>query len=122
MCIKNKIMYKEASYTYDILEDFLFIEDLGESDRISVTNDMESVLKKIKEEIGDEINSLKCIYKDSQGVWDGVKFEFNSQEEVIISGFLILDETDLEKAVVKYTEKISDDRKNDKEEKFLFKV
>jgi hypothetical protein len=115
-------MYKEASYTYDILEDFLFIEDLGESDRISVTNDMESVLKKIKEEIGDEINSLKCIYKDSQGVWDGVKFEFNSQEEVIISGFLILDETDLEKAVVKYTEKISDDRKNDKEEKFLFKV
>jgi hypothetical protein len=108
-----------ATYDYEILEGFLFIEDRGEVGRLSVTNDMEDVLKKIKDEVGDEIHKLKVIYKDSEGIWDGVRFKSADDENLILTDFVILNEKDLEKAVTIYLEKFPEE---EDESKFLFEI
>ncbi len=108
-----------ATYDYKILEGFLFIEDRGEVGRLSVTNDMEDVLKKIKDEVGDEIHKLKVIYKDSEGIWDGVRFKRADDENLVLTDFVILNEKDLEKAVMVYLEKFPEE---EDESKFLFEI
>jgi hypothetical protein len=109
----------KATYSYEVFEGYLFIEDLCEDGKLSVTMDMENVLKSISEEIGDEITKLQVLYKDSQGVWDGVKFKIDESEEsrIVISEFVILNCESLEDAVGIYSEQTSES-----DEKYLFDV
>lgn len=44
----------------------IFIEDVGHTHKISVTNDAEAVVYKLVNEYGDK----RIVYKDSDGRWD----------------------------------------------------
>lgn len=71
-----KMNKPKSDFTYYIANFCLAIEDqnLG---RMSVTNDMENVLEYIKywlEKEGKEMPS-SIIYKDSEGMWDGVSYK-----------------------------------------------
>jgi hypothetical protein len=80
---------------------------------------MEAVLKKIKDEVGDEVNKLKVIYKDSEGLWDGVRFKRDDNGDIIITDFVILGEKDLEKAVINYLENFPEEEEGTK---YLFNI
>ena len=109
----------KATYSYEVFEGYLFIEDLCEDGKLSVTMDMENVLKSINEEIGDEISKLRVIYKDSNGIWDAVKFKIEEDQEsrIVISEFVILNCESLEDAVNHYSE-----QSLPSDEKYLFNI
>jgi len=74
---QGDLFMKEADYSYEIEQGVLVImdKDLGNK---SVTNDMDNVIKKIASVEGgiEKIQKLKGItYKDSMGIWDGVRIE-----------------------------------------------
>lgn len=70
-----------AKYRYKIIDNVLCIMDEGRDCR-SVTNDMENVLAEIASDIGCQtFSSLDAyIYRDSMGVYDGVKFDFRAKD------------------------------------------
>lgn len=65
----------KSDYTFKVSEGILIIQDL-DMGRKSVTNDMVNVLSEIKSKIGNTIHDLDIIYRDSEGIWDGVDSEW----------------------------------------------
>lgn len=64
-------MFHKADYSYSRIDGILVIEDLCRGS-ISVTNDIENVLYSIDEDTGWLRGDPPVIYRDSQGMWDGV--------------------------------------------------
>jgi hypothetical protein len=93
-----------AKYDYGFDNRILWIEDLGGMK--SVTNDMENVLNTIASNHGiDSLTDYKIMYKDSQGIWDGVSLEekphtlFGRQvKEIINLSFFPITEREFTKA------------------------
>jgi hypothetical protein len=61
----------EADFTYSISDNVISIVDLNLGNR-SVTNDIERVLRKIERYHQGSIVGFKIMYRDSEGVWDGI--------------------------------------------------
>lgn len=89
----------KCDYTYTIEDDnILFIEDLNQG-RMSVTNGIEDVLAEIAEKIDTNIQDCSVIYRDSDGMIDGVntiRGEFSS--------FYHIGESELHAAILKIKE------------------
>ena len=62
---------KRSNYKYTIDGNIIFIEDLNLGS-ISVTNDIENVISDISKEMNTSMDNFKVIYKDSDGVIDGI--------------------------------------------------
>lgn len=77
----------KSDYTYEKQTHkgipYILIEDLNQGG-MSVTNDMENVLQQIAKELKTSLDSTIIIYKDSDGVYDGV---YTTQNKV---GFILL--------------------------------
>lgn len=71
-------MATQSSYSHSLWQhdghDLIIIEDLNESGKKSVTNDIDNVIDEIATR--EKINPVQyhIIYKDSQGIWDGYNF------------------------------------------------
>jgi hypothetical protein len=61
----------QADFTYRITSNTISITDTNLGTR-SVTNDIEAVLRKIEYWHQGSITRLKIMYRDQNGVWDGV--------------------------------------------------
>lgn len=108
---------ERAKFQFDVLENFLLIEDLKEPNALSVTNDIEYVSEKIYEELGKEMETLNVLYKDTADEWDGIKFKYENGKPKL-QEWVILSEKDLEEAIFSYLEKT--EGTNKKEVKTLF--
>jgi hypothetical protein len=64
----------QAEFTYSMSPDVIAIVDLDLGHR-SVTNDIENVLRKIEHYHQGPITAFKIMYRDSEGVWDGVDWD-----------------------------------------------
>lgn len=65
----ENLFANRSEYTYSIHGKVICIEDLG--GQRSVTNDMPHILEDLRK-AGLNLSLYQIIYKDSQGVWDGV--------------------------------------------------
>ena len=63
----------QADFTYRIISTTISIVDSGKGSR-SVTNDIEAVLRKIECWHQGSIAGFKIMYRDENGVWDGVRW------------------------------------------------
>lgn len=79
-----------SDYEYTVTDNIISIIDLDKGGR-SVTNDMENVIQDLKAILGD-LSGYAIIYKDSMGIWDGVRIDGRCIE------FYSLNETQQEKA------------------------
>ena len=69
-----KPVHVRSQYDYTLEGELLYLEDLN-GDK-SLTNDMENALTEISLNEGidlDRLSSLKIMYRDSMGQWDGVR-------------------------------------------------
>jgi len=64
----------QADFTYHITPTTIAIIDTGLGSR-SVTNDIEAVLRKIEYWHQGSIAAFKIVYRDENGVWDGVRWD-----------------------------------------------
>jgi|SRR5208283_255648 len=64
----------QADFTYSITPTTISITDTGKGSR-SVTNDIEAVLRKIEYWHQGSIAAFKIMYRDENGVWDGVRWD-----------------------------------------------
>jgi hypothetical protein len=64
----------QADFTYSITPDTISIIDTAKG-RLSVTNDIEAVLRKIESWHQGSIAAFKIMYGDESGVWDGVRWD-----------------------------------------------
>lgn len=101
----------KASYTYTYYQQYnvLAIIDVGAIEAKSVTNDMENVLKEIWKQDGERFApGIKTMYKDSQGVWDevryGITMHTNGTFELHSITFHPITEKEFEKAIAKLTD------------------
>ena len=68
-------MKLKSDYTSRFIGGVLVIEDLNLG-RMSVTNNIENILEEISIELNDGFTqNTKIIYRDSDGMWDGIKIE-----------------------------------------------
>jgi len=74
--------------------DVIAITDLDLGNK-SVTNDIENVLRKIEYWHQGSIAAFRIMYRDSEGIWDGVHWDGNQ------ATFLYLGETDERRARAK---------------------
>jgi hypothetical protein len=108
-------MPADATFTAEIVEHtpysryasclertILVITDHDEPDTRSVTNAIEEVLLLCRERFGVDLPSL-AIYRDSTGVWDGVR-----HIEGTFRGFYPIRETDLARAIDKALGRVPD--------------
>ena len=79
-----------SEYEYGIDGNILYITDLNGMK--SVTNDIENVLADITPEV---YQGKLIMYKDSQGIWDGIRYENNHIE------FFSINETNFQNAKIK---------------------
>lgn len=95
---KTQNMFANRSeYTHDIEENIISITDKGGMK--SVTNDIENVITDIIEREGIlKVMNSKIIYKDSQGVWDGVRIELDASGKIKSTDFYSINEMDYQKA------------------------
>ncbi len=63
-----------ADFTYSIVGNVISIVDLKLGNR-SVTNDIESVLRKIEHYHQGSIAGIKIMYRDSEEMWDGIQWD-----------------------------------------------
>jgi len=84
----------KADFTYSISPDTISITDTGKG-RLSVTNDIEAVLRKIEYWHQGSIAGFKILYRDEHGVWGGIRWDGEK------AGFFALGETDEKKAMRK---------------------
>ena len=89
----------KSNYQFKITDDILHIEDLNYGGK-SVTNNIENVINEIKEMIGDKIKKCHIIYKDSEGIWDGIKPLWGINKCVEVD-FYHIGETEFELALEK---------------------
>lgn len=87
-----------AEFVYGIDNGVLWIEDVGVNTR-SVTNDMINVLNDIRHETGVDLTSVKVVYKDSNGNWDGVIPHVESHGLVFSNGWYPLNTRNKEEAI-----------------------
>lgn len=80
----------KSDYTYKVTENIISIIDLDKGG-LSVTNDIENIIQDLRNIIGD-LSGYAIIYRDSMGIWDGIRIE----GETI--NFYSLNETEYEKA------------------------
>jgi hypothetical protein len=87
-----------ADFTYKITPHTITITDttLG---KLSVTKDIDAVLRKIEHWHQGSIAAFKIMYRNEHGVWNGVRW--NGQR----ASFLALCETDEKKAMAKLLRK-----------------
>jgi len=64
----------QADFTYTMSPDVIGIVDLDSGGR-SVTNDIERVLRQIEYWHEGSIKDYRIMYRDSEGVWDGVHWD-----------------------------------------------
>jgi len=84
-----------SNYTFSIIGNILFIEDLNGA--VSVTNDIENVLEFIQQnQLSPPIDSYDVIYRDSDGIIDGILTRDGEFKD-----FYLIGERDLEKAKLK---------------------
>ena len=70
----ENIFTNRCEYSYTLKDSVISITDLGGMK--SVTNDIENVLTDIIiAEIGIDLDDYKIMYRDSQKIWDGIRFE-----------------------------------------------
>jgi hypothetical protein len=81
----------QADFTYSITPNTISIVDTGKGSR-SVTNDIEAVLRKIEYWHQGSIAAFRIMYRDENGVWDGVRWDGQHPS------FFALGETDGAKA------------------------
>ena len=83
-----------ADFTHKITPNTISITDttLG---KLSVTNDIDAVLRKIEHWHQGSIAAFKIMYRDEHGVWNGIRW--NAQR----ASFFALCETDEKKAMAK---------------------
>lgn len=62
-----------SDYNYTIEDNIIAIVDLDKGNR-SVTNDIDKVVQDLRNTLGD-LAGYAIIYKDSMGIWDGVRIE-----------------------------------------------
>jgi hypothetical protein len=84
----------QADFTYTITPDTISITDTGKG-RLSVTNDIEAVLRKIEYWHQASIASLKILYRDEHGVWEEISWDGKTV------AFVALAEMDEKKAMKK---------------------
>lgn len=64
-----------AEFNYDIKDGVLWIVDLNGPK--SLTNDIEYVIEDIEKVENIDASKLKIMYKDSEGIWDGISYYGN---------------------------------------------
>jgi hypothetical protein len=64
----------QADFTYSMSLDVIAVVDLDPGNR-SVTNNIENVLRKIEYYHQGPITAFKIMYRDSEGVWDGIHWD-----------------------------------------------
>jgi hypothetical protein len=84
----------KADFTYKITPNAISITDTNLG-KLSVANDIDTVLRKIEHWHQGSIDAFKIIYRDEHGVWNGVRW--NGQR----ASFFALAETDARKAMAK---------------------
>jgi hypothetical protein len=84
----------QAGFTYSITPNTISITDTGKG-KTSVTNDIEAVLRKIEYWHQGSITGFKIMYRDENGIWDGVRWDGQHP------AFFALGETDEGKALAK---------------------
>jgi hypothetical protein len=89
----------KSNYEWKTNGDLLQIVDLNLGGR-SVTNDIENVINEIYQKIGEEIKKYKILYRDSEGVWDGVNPIWGIKK-CVECNFYHLGETEFELAIEK---------------------
>src|SRR5262245_34744089 len=82
----------KADFTYSIMPDTISITDTGKG-KLSVTNDIEAVLRKIEYWHQGSIAAFEIVYRDEHGVWDGVRWDGQT------AAFFALGETDEKRAM-----------------------
>lgn len=90
----ENLFANRSEYSYSIRGKVIIIQDLGGFR--SVTNDMPNILNDLREE-GFDLSLWHIIYRDSQGVWDGVIPSARSRH----CDFYSINERDLEHALNK---------------------
>jgi hypothetical protein len=65
---------RQADFTYSMSPDVIAITDLDLGNK-SVTNDIENVLRKIEYWHQGPIKGHRIMYRDSEGIWDGVQWD-----------------------------------------------
>jgi hypothetical protein len=85
----------QADFTYSIRPNAISIIDTGKG-KTSVTNDIEAVLRKIEYWHQGSIARFKIMYRDKNGVWDGVRWDGNKHPS-----FFAIRETDEKRAMGK---------------------
>src|SRR6516225_4907370 len=83
-----------ADFTYKITPNTITITDTTLT-KLSVTKDIDAVLRKIEHWHQGSIAAFKIMYRDEHGVWNGVRW--NGQR----ASFFALFETDDKKAMAK---------------------
>ena len=88
-----------SNYEWEIREGILCIEDqnLG---GVSVTNDIENILTEIYLYSDNSIRDMKVIYRDSDGIWDGVHPKWGQRKCESVN-FYPIQERELEIAIAK---------------------
>jgi hypothetical protein len=84
----------QADFTYSITPTTISIIDTGKGRR-SVTNDIGAVLRKIEYWHQGSISGFKVMYRDENGVWDGIRWDGEHPS------FFAMREADEKKARVK---------------------
>lgn len=102
--IVKRTALNRADFTFEVFEDekIIFIEDLNLGKR-SVTNDMENVLETIGKLpfINEHLAAYKILYRDSDGIIDGVIPIMQDKYSVVDTHFYPIQETSLEIAKTK---------------------
>jgi hypothetical protein len=80
-----------ADFTYSIMPNTISITDTNLG-KLSVTNDIEAILRRIEYLYQGSVAAFKIMYRDSDGIWDGIRRDRQS------ASFFALRETDEQKA------------------------
>jgi hypothetical protein len=64
----------QADFIYSITPDTISITDTGKG-RVSVINDIQSVLRKIEYWHQGSIAGFKITYRDENGIWNGIRWD-----------------------------------------------
>ena len=92
--MKNEISFQldparevttQADFTYKITPDTIEITNTGLG-KLSVTNDIESVLRKIEYWHQGSITGFKIMYRDENGVWDGIRWDGKASGVLCVGG------------------------------------
>jgi hypothetical protein len=75
----QNLFANRSDYDYRIDGNVLAIEDLGGYK--SVTNDIENVIKDITDIEKINVSKFLIMYKDSMGIWDGIKVDHAARIE-----------------------------------------